>query len=470
MKTSFDHAWQEWIATNIKRDCNLDEMYRILIANDFCPELIKNHLYLNKKTLSTTNPVVDITHVSDNKVPQLFSQPAKVVANNKEIYLANAEKINTNGKLELFKIDNFLNVQECVELLSVIRGSLRESTITNTSGTLKNYRTSKTCDLSLINHPLINDIDQRICDMLGFDASYSEPIQAQWYDVGQEFKPHTDYFEPNSKEFEVHAKHRGQRTWTFMLYLNNTLSGGATAFTRVNKAFLPKRGTAVIWNSLTPEGKENIESMHWGKPIEKGFKVIITKWFRLKGQGKRFSKEPNEFLPVYTGEGFFKAKLPEPLFNKIYHNYQTQMSKATSSNGKAITGGDKAVIVNNITPLSEDLKQETHQALQPLIEAWFGHYLKLTNTVGITNYKHAALIKQHREDTNTTIVNAVVCVHQLVNKPWPLVIDDHNYRKHYVLLNPGDICFYEGAKLSHGRPEALDGEEYAELTLHYQLS
>jgi prolyl 4-hydroxylase len=254
-----------------------------------------------------------------------------------------------------------------------------------------------------------------------------------------------------------------------MLYLNNTLSGGATAFTRVNKAFLPKRGTAVIWNSLTVEDKENIESMHCGSPVEDGFKVIITKWFRLKGQGKPFSKEPNEYLPSYTDEGFFKAKLPETLFKKIYDGYQASIHKATSSNNKVITGDDKAAFANDISALSEDLKQEILQKVQPLIEAWFGHYLKLTNTVGITNYKHAALIKQHREDTNTTIVSAVICVHQLVNKPWPLVIDDHNYRKHYVLLNPGDICFYEGAKLSHGRPEALDGEEYAELTLHYQL-
>jgi prolyl 4-hydroxylase len=64
----------------------------------------------------------------------------------------------------------------------------------------------------------------------------------------------------------------------------------------------------------------------------------------------------------------------------------------------------------------------------------------------------------------------VINIHQCVNKPWPLVIDDHNYRKHQVYFTPGDILFYEGAKLSHGRPEALDGDEYAELILHYQPS
>jgi prolyl 4-hydroxylase len=470
MKTTFDKAWQDWIAINIERNCNRKEMHAILIANDFCPKLIENRLQQPQPEDSKAKAITNRRSSSINEDSLFLQKHSQDTDTKEKIFLANAEKIDTSEKLELFKIDNFLNTDECYELLSLIRGSLRKSTITNQSGTLKNYRTSKTCDLSLINHPLINDIDQRICDMLGFDASYSEPIQAQWYDVDQEFKPHTDYFEPNTKEFEVHAKHRGQRTWTFMLYLNNTRSGGATAFTRVNKAFLPKRGTAVIWNSLTPEGKENIESMHWGMPIEKGFKVIITKWFRLKGKGKRFIKTPNEFLPAYTEEGFMKTRLPQSLFNKIYHDYQSQMSKVTSSNDKTITGGDKAVIVNNINPLSEDFKQETHQALQPLIEAWFGHYLKFSDIKGITNYKNAAVIKQHREDRNTNIVSAVINIHQCVNKPWPLVIDDHNYRKHQVYFTPGDILFYEGAKLSHGRPEALDGDEYAELILHYQPS
>ena len=470
MKTTFDKAWQDWITINIERNCNRKEMHAILIANDFCPKLIENRLQQSQPNYSNARVSISENDYAIAETPLLLQTKNHGSKNNEHVFLANAEKIDTSEKLELFKIDNFLNTDECYELLSLIRGSLRKSTITNQSGTLKNYRTSKTCDLSLINHPLINDIDQRICDMLGFDASYSEPIQAQWYDVDQEFKPHTDYFEPNTKEFEVHAKHRGQRTWTFMIYLNNTLSGGATAFTRVNKAFLPKRGTAVIWNSLTPEGKENIESMHWGMPIEKGFKVIITKWFRLKGKGKRFIKTPNEFLPAYTEDGFMKTRLPQSLFNKIYQHYQAQMSKVTSSNDKTITGGDKAVIVNNINPLSEDFKQETHQALQPLMEAWFGHYLKFSDIKGITNYKNAAVIKQHREDRNTNIVSAVINIHQCVNKPWPLVIDDHNYRKHQVYLNPGDVLFYEGAKLSHGRPEALDGNEYAELILHDQPS
>jgi prolyl 4-hydroxylase len=455
VKTSFDKGWLDWIASNIKRDCDRDEMYSILVANDFCPELVKNHLHFEKQNLSTVSPIVDKTNVSANKARQSFCQPTQGGDNNEGIYLANAEKIDTNRKLELFKIDNFLSAQECVELLTVIRGSLRESTITNKSGTLKNYRTSKTCDLSLLNHPLVNDIDQRICNTLGFNASYSEPIQAQWYNKNQEFKPHTDYFEPNSKEFDLHAKVRGQRTWTFMIYLNNTLAGGATEFIRVNKAFSPKRGRAVIWNSLTVEDKENIESMHCGSPVEDGFKVIITKWFRLKGQGIRYTKEPNEYLPSYTDEGFFRSKLPETLFKKIYGFYQSYASK---------------VLSNEEITLSENLQKDVQQLLQPLVEAWFGHYLKLSQISGINRYNKGSIIMPYRQDPSTSIVCVVVNVQQMGKYAWPMIISDHNYRQHQLELKPGDMIFYEAAKLKCGRPLPFNGEEFADICLHYQLS
>ncbi len=467
MKTSFDSTWLEWIATNIARNCNIDEMNDILLANDFCPELIQSHLRVHSTALFAINQNLAEKTLPPSTQPEILAKPNNTVGKN--VYLANADKIDTRGKLELFNIDNFLNAQECVDLLSLIRGSLRESTITNKSGTLKNYRTSKTCDLSLLNHPLVNDIDQRICKALGFNSSYSEPIQAQWYNKHQEFKPHTDYFEPNSEEFDTHAKLHGQRTWTFMIYLNNTLAGGATEFTRLNKVFLPKRGRAVIWNSLTAQGNENIESMHCGSPVEDGFKVIITKWFRLKGSGKRFTKEPNEYLPCYTDEGFFKTTLPEQLFKKITDFYHEFATKTLNQENTISIRQENKPLLNTSMPLTENLTQEIQQTVQPLVEAWFGHYLKLTQLSGIKSYFNGTVIAPRRQKSHKSVVCVVINVLQVESQPWPLIIDDHNYRSHQLLLKPGDMVFYESAKLKHGRPDAFNGAQYANIYLDYHL-
>lgn len=146
-----------------------------------------------------------------------------------------------------------------------------------------------------------------------------------------------------------------------MLFLNNSLKGGVTQFTRIDKTFSPKRGTALLSNSLTPQGRENIESMHWGMPVEDGFKVIITKGFRLKG--KRFIKEPNEYIPAYTDQGFLKSRLPEALFKKIYKFYQANQNTAINEYVEGFITSKAEPIPSELIPLIEDLKNEIHQVL-----------------------------------------------------------------------------------------------------------
>ena len=45
------------------------------------------------------------------------------------------------------------------------------------------------------------NIDEKICKTLGIRPEYSEGIQAQRYDVGQQFKAHSDYFEPDTNVY-----------------------------------------------------------------------------------------------------------------------------------------------------------------------------------------------------------------------------------------------------------------------------
>jgi prolyl 4-hydroxylase len=119
-------------------------------------------------------------------------------------------------------------------------------------------------------------------------VGYSEGIQAQRYDVGQQFKPHWDYFEPGTKEYLRFAGTRGNRTWTFMVYLNEGMEGGGTRFTELGHTFQPKTGLAVLWNNLKSDGTPNTFTKHSGEPVLSGHKIIITKWFRAIGEGPVF--------------------------------------------------------------------------------------------------------------------------------------------------------------------------------------
>jgi hypothetical protein len=108
--------------------------------------------------------------------------------------------------------------------------------------TTPRFRTSRTCDLS-DSDSAVARLDQKIYSAIGFDKSLAEPTQGQHYEVGQVFKTHTDFFKPYELEkYTMGAL--GQRTWTFMIYLNEPAGGGETEFPDLGVKVAPKLGRA----------------------------------------------------------------------------------------------------------------------------------------------------------------------------------------------------------------------------------
>lgn len=189
---------------------------------------------------------------------------------------------HSNDFIQLFTADDFVTAQECQMIMDYATGNLERST---TAAGVISHRTSSTCHLSFLNEPKLKAIEQRIIDFMALGQGNKEVMQAQHYAVGEEFKEHTDFFTPGNKEFKEHCVKRGQRTWTFMLYLNESCTGGQTRFTKVNKEFSPKLGRALIWNNLYPNGMPNTNTEHQSVPVASGEKFIITKWFRTLNYG-----------------------------------------------------------------------------------------------------------------------------------------------------------------------------------------
>ena len=181
-------------------------------------------------------------------------------------------------KLELFILRNFLDAEACAELIERIDEKRRPSEIADDIG-IANFRTSETCDLDW-RDPIVGAVDRKIAELLGLELGQSEPLQGQRYAPGQEFKPHTDTFEPGGYDFYVHTAGRGQRTWTAMIYLNQPEDGGATRFRRIGKTIQPETGKLLAWNNLLPDGRPNPATLHQGMKVRRGTKYIVTKWFR----------------------------------------------------------------------------------------------------------------------------------------------------------------------------------------------
>ena len=265
-----DEAWLTWTAENLARGCSPAELCDILRSHGFVE--------------------ADIRAAMADQYPQGAGVPSINYAELAEpALLGNLASLGgyayPDDRLQLYVLPHFLAPAECEQLMALMDSKLRPSTVT-TGNLHYGYRTSSTCDLGHMGAPFIAEIDKKIAFALGINEAWAETTQGQKYLLGQEFKAHTDYFQPSTPEYEKYAGALGQRSWTFMIYLNTTTRGGATRFTRLEREFLPEQGSALVWNNLLPSGAPNPITEHHGMPVIEGYKSIITKWFRDRGPGE----------------------------------------------------------------------------------------------------------------------------------------------------------------------------------------
>ena len=186
-------------------------------------------------------------------------------------------------KLTQFLRRRFLDPETCAAVIARIDAQRRPSTISDDIGDSA-FRTSETCDLDSAD-PLVTELKRRIVALTGLDPAHGEPMQGQRYEVGQEFKAHTDYFEPTGADFAKYCSVAGQRTWTVMLYLNDVEAGGATRFKAIDKIVYPETGKVLAWNNRRTYGTVNPSTLHHAMKVRAGVKYVVTKWFREKPWG-----------------------------------------------------------------------------------------------------------------------------------------------------------------------------------------
>ncbi len=210
----------------------------------------------------------------------MSDQPAPTAADADPAWIAahpHVQRVPSKDLILFIKRD-FLSAEECAALIERIDAQRRPSTIADPNGD-GYFRTSETCDLDIAD-PLVATIDARLAAFAGIDPAHGEPIQGQRYAVGQEFKAHTDFFDPQGADFARFCSVSGNRTWTLMVYLNEPAAGGATRFTKIGKTVKPETGKLLAWNNRLGEGRYNPASLHHGMKVRSGVKHVITKWYR----------------------------------------------------------------------------------------------------------------------------------------------------------------------------------------------
>jgi len=407
----------------------------------------------------------------------------------------NRKYVKHKGELEIFTIPNFVSAEECDYLCSIIEANNTRSSVAGTGNNSSTYdagRTSSTSNL-MDTDKVVNAINRRMHEELNIPTGYSEPTQGQLYEVGQEFRHHTDYFEGDA--YNNHCLASGQRTWTFMIYLNDVEKGGETEFFKLaQKRFKPTKGTAVVWKNSDGSGRVYPDSFHAGLPVIKGKKIIITKWFRENifdsSNDHKLSKEYHEQnkpastlipfrshaeLPKLTPNGFKVVPLPTNTWRLIQEAYQLLKVVKTKENWEGIeqfihdTNGKANVEIYNMDYCFR-IKEIILDELYSLHKDFAQKEITPVCIYGIRSYKRGSILEPHTDTVATHHVSSIVVVDKKVDTDWALEIQDHDGEWHKIYANPGDLILYESAICKHGRMEPLNGDFYDNLFIHYKLA
>jgi prolyl 4-hydroxylase len=388
------------------------------------------------------------------------------------------------------EIKGFLSKNECQALVEMIEANnVRSSVVvggTDRSG-ISETRTSSTSNLAP-NDPTVKSIHQKIADNLGLDIKKGEDLQGQKYEPGQYFKEHNDYFSGDA--YDKHCLHSGNRTFTFMIYLNDDFEGGGTYFPKLQKTIKPELGKAVVWQN-TIDGEPQPETMHEGTTITKGVKYIITSWWRendwngaedanlFANLNKPKVYTSKEQIPQLTEKGFKVVKVPAETWGLIKEAYEILKSKKTEEvfEGKEnviMGGGSDIYSFEHLTTI----RSLIHRQLQPMHEEFCGQQLEPTFIYGIRSYKKHATLVKHVDRVETHHISSIIivdkdlrcgCGYKEFGDDWPLDIQDHKGEWHKVYAEPGEMILYESAICEHGRIEPFQGKSFDNFYVHYKL-
>eukprot|EP01124_Arcella_intermedia_P019099 TRINITY_DN2623_c0_g1_i1.p1 TRINITY_DN2623_c0_g1~~TRINITY_DN2623_c0_g1_i1.p1 ORF type:complete len:266 (+),score=17.71 TRINITY_DN2623_c0_g1_i1:36-800(+) len=178
----------------------------------------------------------------------------------------------------IFVYHNILTTEECDHIVELGAAEVTRSQVVGDKGAseVNNARTSYGVFLSKYEEdPVLKKLRHRISDWTHLPEANGETFYLLRYEVGQEYKPHNDYFRD---DMDLGAA--GNRIATVLTYLSTPESGGETVFPNAGLQVKATKGNAVLFWDITPDGKSDPMSLHGGNPVISGTKWAMTKWIR----------------------------------------------------------------------------------------------------------------------------------------------------------------------------------------------
>lgn len=190
--------------------------------------------------------------------------------------------LSQRPRLRVFQ--GFASAPECQWVVARLRPKLAPAMVWDEhsgAGKVDPVRSSSAVELRLTETDVaIELLRARISVATGLPEPIFEIPQVMHYAVGQEFRPHHDFLDPDEKGHAADLARRGQRIGTFLIYLNDDFEGGETVFPRAGLSYRGRAGDALFFANVTPDGRPDPLTVHAGLPPTSGEKWIFSQWIR----------------------------------------------------------------------------------------------------------------------------------------------------------------------------------------------
>eukprot|EP01125_Pyxidicula_operculata_P021789 TRINITY_DN8640_c0_g1_i1.p1 TRINITY_DN8640_c0_g1~~TRINITY_DN8640_c0_g1_i1.p1 ORF type:complete len:302 (+),score=27.30 TRINITY_DN8640_c0_g1_i1:18-923(+) len=194
------------------------------------------------------------------------------------------ETISWEPRIQVFH--NFLTPKECQDIIKIGESRVTRSSVVGFD--THEGRTSHGTFFmpnDLLENPVLRLLEKRIANWTMIPVSHGESFNLLRYEVGQQYKPHFDYFDENNEEGRRYLGPSGNRIATVLCYLQKAESGGGTGFPNVGVEVEPNTGDAILFWSMKTDNSLTEKALHAGLPVISGTKWAMTKWIRVKPIG-----------------------------------------------------------------------------------------------------------------------------------------------------------------------------------------
>lgn len=188
----------------------------------------------------------------------------------------------------------------------------------------------------------------------------------------------------------------------------------------------------------------------------------------LRNEWKRHQRITRTFSPL----GFKKGRLPNDVFAALsafyYNNAKNVVREEWKNKGVFVNWWETDVL---FVQMPWGMKKTMQSRLRIMVEQWAGVPVEQTVMYGMRQYTQGARLLTHVDRHETHAVSLIVNIAQgNLTEPWPVEVQDHADRIHEVVMEPGDVVYYESAKCLHGRNRPMMGPQayYVNMFTHYK--